>query len=183
MNGNHTDSLPRDGRYFLCVAGAGPDGAIVNGVDEGLKKQRGNSCLLDRRRPAVFPATGFPEMRIRSDSHEQRATFVVLGRTAHYGGPFKITTGASLFEDSFEILTNSQRSRFAYLALPAGALAWQAAPHEGHQGLEGHSRGLRGRRERAGVRPGRRRADRPRADLVSYRSRCAFSCDSGVAST
>jgi diacylglycerol kinase family enzyme len=45
---------------------------------------------------------------------------VVLGRTAHYGGPFKITTGASLFEDSFEILTNSKRSRFGYLiCLPA----------------------------------------------------------------
>ena len=50
----------------------------------------------------------------------------------------KITTGASLFEDSFEILTNSQRSRFAYLAcLPAlwlgklrqmkGIEAWKSA--------------------------------------------------------
>src|ERR1700734_3338141 len=30
MNGHHTDSVPPGGRYFLCVAGAGPDGAIVN---------------------------------------------------------------------------------------------------------------------------------------------------------
>ena len=62
---------------------------------------------------------------------------MVFGRTAHYGGPFKITTGASLYEDSFEILTNSQRSRFGYLAcLPAlwlgklrsikGIEAWKA---------------------------------------------------------
>src|ERR1700684_1442018 len=34
-------SLPRAGRYFLCVAGAGPDGAIVNNVDEILKKNAG----------------------------------------------------------------------------------------------------------------------------------------------
>jgi len=61
----------------------------------------------------------------------------VAGRTAHYGGPFKITTGASLFEDSFEFLTNSNRTRLAYLAaLPAlwfgklraadGIEAWKA---------------------------------------------------------
>jgi diacylglycerol kinase (ATP) len=43
-----------------------------------------------------------------------------VGRAAHYGGPFKITTGASLFEDSFEFLTNSERSRLGYLAcMPA----------------------------------------------------------------
>src|SRR5208282_6915920 len=39
MNGNHSEACPADGRYFLCVAGAGPDGAIVNGVHEGLKKR------------------------------------------------------------------------------------------------------------------------------------------------
>src|SRR5271165_4598918 len=30
--GRETREVPREGRYFLCVAGAGPDGAIVNGV-------------------------------------------------------------------------------------------------------------------------------------------------------
>src|ERR1700731_5264040 len=39
MNGNHAEHIPPGGRYFLCVAGAGPDGAIVNGVDEELKKR------------------------------------------------------------------------------------------------------------------------------------------------
>src|SRR5208283_1414041 len=76
-------------------------------------------------------------MKINSDAQERRATFVVVGRTAHYGGPFKITTGASLYEDSFEILTNSGRSRLGYLiCLPAlwlgtlrrmkGIKAWKA---------------------------------------------------------
>src|SRR3984957_14047437 len=31
-NGNHSPELPSGGRYFLSVGGAGPDGAIVNGV-------------------------------------------------------------------------------------------------------------------------------------------------------
>jgi len=43
-----------------------------------------------------------------------------VGRTVNYGGPFKITTGASLFEDSFELLTNSTRSALRYVVcLPA----------------------------------------------------------------
>jgi diacylglycerol kinase (ATP) len=119
INGNHTDAVPPGGRYFLCVAGAGPDGAIVNGVDEELKKRAGIIAYWTEGARQFF-RYNFPEMKIHSDSCERRATFVVLGRTAHYGGPFKITTGASLFENSFEILTNSKRSRFGYLiCLPA----------------------------------------------------------------
>jgi diacylglycerol kinase family enzyme len=59
-------------------------------------------------------------MRVLSGGREHKATIIVAGRTANYGGPFKITTGASLFEDSFEFLTNSKRSRLSYLmCLPA----------------------------------------------------------------
>jgi diacylglycerol kinase family enzyme len=62
----------------------------------------------------------FPEMRVRSDGQEHLASILVVGRTVNYGGPFKITTGANLFEDSFEFLTNSTRSRLRYLVcLPA----------------------------------------------------------------
>jgi YegS/Rv2252/BmrU family lipid kinase len=119
LNGNHTESVPRGGRYFLCVAGAGPDGAIVNGVDEDLKKRAGIIAYWTEGARQLF-TYGFPEMKISSGGKEQRATLVVVGRTANYGGPFKITTGASLYEDSFEILTNSKRSRLGYLiCLPA----------------------------------------------------------------
>ena len=45
-----------------------------------------------------------------------RAKFIVIGRTAHYGGPFKITTGASLFEDSFEMLTNPNAAGWPILS-------------------------------------------------------------------
>ena len=62
----------------------------------------------------------FPELRIRSAGQERRATLIVVGRTVNYGGPFKITTGASLFEDSFELLTNSSHSALRYVeCLPA----------------------------------------------------------------
>jgi diacylglycerol kinase (ATP) len=118
-NGNHSAAISREGRYFLSVAGAGPDGAIVNCVNEGLKKSAGVFAYWVEGFRQLF-RYGFPEMRIRSAGQERQATIIVAGRTAHYGGPFKITTEASLFEDSFEFLTNSKRSRLGYLAcLPA----------------------------------------------------------------
>lgn len=119
VNGNGAARSELIGRYFLCVGGAGPDGAIVNGVDEIFKKNAGILAYWAEGAKQLF-RYDFPEMKVRSGGKERRATIIVVGRTAHYGGPFKITTGASLFEDSFEMLTNSATSRLQYLrCLPA----------------------------------------------------------------
>jgi len=136
-NGNASDVMPRNGRYFLSVAGAGPDGAIVNSVSHDFKKSAGVLAYwYEGFRQLV--TYNFPEFRIQSSGQERRATIVVVGRTVNYGGPFKITTGANLFGNDFEFLTNSRRSRIAYLAcLPAlwlgtlrkmkGIETWKAA--------------------------------------------------------
>jgi diacylglycerol kinase (ATP) len=119
VNGNGAATREFMGRYFLCVGGAGPDGAIVNGVDEIFKKNAGILAYWAEGAKQLV-RYDFPQMKVRSGGKERRATIVVVGRTAHYGGPFKITTGASLFEDSFEMLTNSATSRLQYLrCLPA----------------------------------------------------------------
>jgi diacylglycerol kinase family enzyme len=41
---------------------------------------------------------------------------VIVGRTKHYGGPFKITTLADLYENKFEVMTLSTRSGLRYLS-------------------------------------------------------------------
>ncbi|MGB6822357.1 MAG: hypothetical protein WBE21_09775, partial [Candidatus Acidiferrales bacterium] len=47
-------------------------------------------------------------------------SLIVVGRTKYYGGPFRITTGASLFEDAFEIVAYEGQNRFGVLmCLPA----------------------------------------------------------------
>jgi diacylglycerol kinase (ATP) len=119
LNGNHSADMPSGGRYFLSVGGAGPDGAIVNAVNGELKKRAGVLAYwAEGIRQLV--RYDFPEMRVRSDGQDHLASILVVGRTVNYGGPFKITTGANLFEDSFEFLTNSTRSRLRYLVcLPA----------------------------------------------------------------
>jgi diacylglycerol kinase (ATP) len=117
--GNHSSNMSSEGRYFLSVAGAGPDGAIVNCVHQGLKKSTGVVAYWVEGFRQLF-RYGFPQMHVHSAGKHRQATIIVVGRTAHYGGPFKITTEASLFEDSFEFLTHSTRSRLGYLAcLPA----------------------------------------------------------------
>jgi len=117
--GKERPEIPPEGRYFLCVAGAGPDGAIVNGVHSELKKQAGIVAYWAEGLRQLF-TYDFPLLRVRSNGTEHRASLIVVGRTANYGGPFKITTEASLFENSFELLTNAATSRFRYLAcLPA----------------------------------------------------------------
>jgi len=108
-----------DARYFLCVGGSGPDGAIVNGVDSHFKKRAGQLAYWVEGFKQLF-TYNFPLMRIESCERTVDASLVVVGRSAEYGGPFKITTGASLYEDSFEIVAFSTRSRLRYLiALPA----------------------------------------------------------------
>lgn len=132
LNGNHSAAISGEGRYFLSVAGAGPDGAIVNGVHAGLKKSTGVIAYWAEGVRQLFQY-GFPEMHVHSGGKRRKATIIVVGRTAHYGGPFKITTGASLFEDSFEFLTNSKRSRLSYLAcLPS---IWLGT-HRDRDGIE-----------------------------------------------
>lgn len=119
VNGGHSAEVPPEGRYFLSVGGAGPDGAIVNAVDPALKKKTGVLAYWAEGAKQLV-RYDFPEMLVHSGGQQRRASIIVIGRTVNYGGPFKITTGANLFEDSFEMLTNATRSRLRYLAcLPA----------------------------------------------------------------
>jgi len=106
-------------RYFLCVAGAGPDGAMVQAIHPELKDRTGIIAYWAEGVRQLVKYR-FPEMSINWLSSHLNATLIVVGRTAHYGGPFKITTGASLFADDFEIVAYTTRSRLGYLtALPA----------------------------------------------------------------
>ena len=106
----------RDARYFLCLGGAGPDGAMVYSVSLGAKQKIGVLAYWwEGFRQLV--RYSFPHFRIASGERELLASLVVVGRTRNYGGPFEITTGASLFEDSFEVLALTTRSPLAYLAM------------------------------------------------------------------
>lgn len=110
---------PEKRRYFLCVGGAGPDGAIVRAVDLGLKERAGILAYWYEGARQLF-GYRFPQFRVRTDGHSVDSTLVIVGRTKHYGGPFQITTEASLFEDRFELTAIETQSALRYLSyLPA----------------------------------------------------------------
>ena len=106
---------PEKKKYFLSVAGAGPDGAMVNSIDLSLKSRVGILAYWWAGVRQVF-GYKFPHFRVISGSRRINASLVIVGRTQNYGGPFKITTEADLFEDRFEILTLSTRSGLRYLS-------------------------------------------------------------------
>lgn len=106
-------------RYFLSLAGAGPDGALVHAVDVSLKLKTGVFAYWVEGAKQLVKYD-FPEFRVAADGQEIDATLAVIGRTKHYGGPFRITTGADLFGDEFEVVLFMSKSAVRYLAyLPA----------------------------------------------------------------
>ena len=111
--------MPRTGRYFLSVAGPARTAPSSTAWTKDSKKSAGIVAYWVEGVRQLF-GYSFPEIYVRSDGQERKATILIAGRTVNYGGPFKITTGANLFENSFEFLTNSRKSRLGYLAcLPA----------------------------------------------------------------
>ena len=104
-------------RYFLSVAGAGADGALVAAVRPEIKLkagilaywQEGLRQLTQIRFPDVSNVYGG-----QFDGYRRFAG----GRRPHknYGGPFKITTEADLMQPEFELAFVTTRSAWRYMA-------------------------------------------------------------------
>lgn len=106
---------PEKRRYFLSVAGAGPDGQITYAINLELKARLGILAYWWQGAREVL-AYKFPRFRVKTAEQTVDASLVIVGRTKHYGGPFKITTGADLYEDKFELLALTTQSGFKYLS-------------------------------------------------------------------
>jgi diacylglycerol kinase (ATP) len=102
-------------KYFLSVAGAGPDGRIVYSIDLELKARMGILAYWWQGAREIF-RYDYPHFRVVIDGQSSDSSLVVVGRTKHYGGPFKITTLADLYENKFEVMTLSTRSGLRYLS-------------------------------------------------------------------
>src|SRR6516164_2927720 len=87
--------MPEKRRYFLSVAGAGPDGMIVYSIDLGLKARVGILAYWWQGAREVLRYT-YPRFRVRTGDRRMEVTLAIVGRTKNYGGPFKITDKADL---------------------------------------------------------------------------------------
>ncbi|HEV2521871.1 MAG TPA: diacylglycerol kinase family protein [Candidatus Acidoferrales bacterium] len=111
------DKASGEPRYFLSVAGAGADGALVSAVRPEFKRQAG---VLAYWKEGLWQLTqyDFPLFRTQMAGSPTNvdASLVIVGRTKHYGGPFKITTEADLLQPEFELAFVTTRSAWRYLA-------------------------------------------------------------------
>lgn len=104
------------GRYFLAVAGVGLDANIVYKLEARMKSSMGQLSYWLEALRQLF-AYSFPTFRLVplcGMGAPVEATFAVIGRTSHYGGPIRITTGANLFADDFEVVAIRTRWRIAF---------------------------------------------------------------------
>jgi len=106
---------PEKARYFLSVAGAGPDGRITYAVDLELKARLGILAYWWQGAREAFNYK-FTHFRVIGEGQSRDVSLVIVGRTKHYGGPFKITTEADLFEDQFEFMGLTSQSGLKYLS-------------------------------------------------------------------
>jgi diacylglycerol kinase (ATP) len=104
-------------RYFLSVAGAGADGALVSAVRPEVKLKAG---ILAYWQEGLRQLTkyDFPLFRtsMAGNAIDIDASLVIVGRTKHYGGPFKITTEADLLQPQFELAFVTTRSAWRYMS-------------------------------------------------------------------
>ena len=104
-------------RYFLSVAGAGADGALVSAVRPDVKLKAG---ILAYWQEGFRQLTryDFPMFRTQmaGNAMDIDASLVIVGRTKHYGGPFRITTEADLMQPQFELAFVTTRSAWRYLS-------------------------------------------------------------------
>jgi diacylglycerol kinase (ATP) len=106
---------PEKKKYFLSVAGAGPDGMIVYAIDLELKARIGILAYWWEGAREVLRYK-FPRFRVVSGDRKINASLVIVGRTQNYGGPFKITDQADLYSNQFEVMTLTTQSGFRYLS-------------------------------------------------------------------
>ena len=106
---------PAKKRYFLSVAGAGPDGMIVYSIDLDLKARVGILAYWWQGTREVFRYK-FQHFRVATGEKKLDVSLVVVGRTKHYGGPFRITDQADLYADQFEMMGLTTQSGFRYLS-------------------------------------------------------------------
>jgi YegS/Rv2252/BmrU family lipid kinase len=102
-------------RYFLSLAGAGADGALVAAVRPEIKIRAGIIAYWQEGFQQLTRYK-FPRFRVTTGERSIDATLVIVGRTKHYGGPFMITTEADLQTPQFELAFVTTRSAWRYLA-------------------------------------------------------------------
>ncbi len=102
-------------RYFLMMAGAGLDAAIIQNLDLNLKNRLGKLAYWHggirfiRSNPVHF------QVDVNGSRYE--ASFVLTTRVRNYGGDFEIAKRVRLTDNDFEVIVFQNRTGWGYIRL------------------------------------------------------------------
>lgn len=118
-----------DRRYFLAMAGAGLDAAVVAGVRTENKRRLGKAAFLLEAAYQLLWWQPVP-FRLRwrdseGNSGEATATTAIFGNTPSYGGGLRITPTATLTAPSLVLCTLGAASPAVYVPAMMAAVAGQ----------------------------------------------------------
>ncbi|MEW5978534.1 MAG: diacylglycerol kinase family protein [Acidobacteriota bacterium] len=104
-----------NGRYFILMAGIGVDAGIVRVVNPKIKRLLGEGSFWLAGFRQWFRYR-FEPFQVKLASGERyQATFALVSKARHYGGPFQLTPEAEFFSDQFDVCLFQGRSRWRYL--------------------------------------------------------------------
>lgn len=102
-------------RYFLMMAGAGLDAAIIQNLDLNLKHRLGKLAYWHGGIRFIHSNPVHFQVRVNDTSYE--ASFVLATRVRNYGGDFEIAKRVRLTDNDFEVVVFRNRTGWAYLRL------------------------------------------------------------------
>lgn len=108
-------------RYFLLMAGAGFDGAVVEGVGLGEKRWLKQGAYLLSALRCCCSWEREP-MEIVADGEQRECHSVIICNASRYGGSFVLAEGADVFSPGFQVICVKSPARSAYLRLALNVL-------------------------------------------------------------
>ncbi len=90
-------------RYFLMMAGAGFDAAVVAAVTPAAKRRLGKgACVVETLRQAR--RHDFPDLAVTIDGVPHAAKSVVICNGRHYGSPYLLAPAADIATPGFQVV-------------------------------------------------------------------------------
>lgn len=103
-----------NGEPFFLMAGAGFDGAVVQRLNQRLKRLCGKLAYAGPMLSTL--AEPLPRLRVEVDDAAHEAAWVVVTNAGRYGGPFRLSSRASIHEAGLITVLFHPRSRTRLLA-------------------------------------------------------------------
>jgi YegS/Rv2252/BmrU family lipid kinase len=115
-------------RYFVLMAGAGIDAAVVSSLNPNLKRALKEAAFVIQGFAKYLTADS-PLIRVETDEECVEGYFVVLGNASNYGGSFGVTPLADMRDGLLDVSVLTDKSFFEFAGYWLAALLSNPMQH------------------------------------------------------